>query len=129
MQISLLVQGAPNATDAPTSALGFARAAVVSGHAIRRVFFYNEGVHIANRFVVAPQDEVNVADEWVALASDHGIELVVCIAAALRRGIVDAEEAKRYALSGATLRDGFEIVGLGQMVEAMLESDRVVTFA
>ena len=53
---------------------------------------------------------------------------MVCIAAALRRGVVDQTEADRYQLPGSNLRDGYELSGLGQLVDAALTADRVVTF-
>ena len=51
------------------------------------------------------------------LAEQHGIDLVVCVAAALRRGIKDEILAK-----------GFRISGLGQLVETGIEADRLVVF-
>ena len=128
MRITLLIQGAPYASEAPRSALRFAEAAVGAGHEIHRAFFYNDGVYIANAFATPPRDETDVAAQWIDFARGHDIDLTVCVAASLRRGILDENEAKQYELPGANLRDGFEIVGLGQMVEGMLEGDRTVTF-
>lgn len=128
MRIALLIQGAPRTTDAPAAALKFARAALAGGHRIHRAFFHKDGVCIANRFVALPADEPDIAAEWLEFAGRHDVELTVCVAAAARRGVVDAGEAARAGLSGATLRDGFEVAGLGQMVESMLEADRTVTF-
>ena len=51
------------------------------------------------------------------MAEEHGVDLVVCVAAALRRGIKDEN-----------LAAGFRISGLGQLVETGIEADRVVTF-
>ena len=129
MRITLLIQGAPYASDVPRSALRFARAAVDAGHRIHRAFFYNDGVYIANALATPPRDETDVAAQWIDFATSHDIDLTVCVAASLRRGIVDENEAQQYELAGASLRDGFEIVGLGQMVEGMLEGDRTVTFS
>ena len=39
-----------------------------------------------------------------------------------------AGEAQRLELGGATLRDGFELGGLGQLIQAMEGADRTVTF-
>ena len=128
MRITLLIQGAPYASDAPRSALRFAQAAVSAGHEIHRAFFYNDGVYIANAFATAPRDETDVAAQWIDFARGHDIDLTVCVAASLRRGILDENEAEQYELPGANLRGGFEIVGLGQMVEGMLQGDRTVTF-
>ena len=70
---------------------------------------------MANRLAA---DEQNLRKGWVTLASDASFELAVCIAAAGRRGIVE----------DTSLADGFVIVGLGQLIEAMEESDRLVCF-
>ena len=94
-----------------------------------RVFFYHDGVNVANGSIVAPQEEHDLGSDWVDLAAQGRFELAVCIAAALKRGVVNETERKRYDLPSATLREGFEIVGLGQLVDAALEADRVVTFA
>ena len=117
MKLSLLIQGGPLSTSAPSTALHFAREAVSQGHAVYRVFFYKDAVQLANRFNSAPADETDLQSEWQTFAKDSGAELTVCIAAAQRRGIVEDNIA-----------EGFSIVGLGQMIEAMFESDRTVTF-
>ena len=117
MNISLLIQGDPLSTCAPSAALHFAREAVSEGHALYRVFLYKDAVHLANRFNSVPADETDLKSEWQTFAKDSGAELTVCIAAGQRRGIVEDDIA-----------EGFSIVGLGQMIEAMFESDRTVTF-
>ena len=95
--------------------MNFARAAATGGHAIGRVFFYKDAVAVANRFA---SDEQNLQKGWANLAAEARFELAVCIAAAARRGIVE----------DTSLADGFAIVGLGQLIEAMEESDRLVCF-
>ena len=117
MKLSLLIQGGPLSTSAPSAALHFAREAVSQGHALYRIFFYKDAVHLANRFNSVPADETDLQSEWQTFATDSGAELTVCIAAGQRRGIVEDNIA-----------EGFSIVGLGQMIEAMFESDRTVTF-
>lgn len=114
MRVSLLVQGNPHATRAVANALGFAEAAVAAGHALERVFFYKDAVLVASRLAA---DEARLRERWQALAGRAGFELAVCVAAAERRGIVDD-----------SLAPGFAIVGLGQLVQAMEASDRLVTF-
>ncbi|MCY4012728.1 MAG: sulfurtransferase complex subunit TusD [Gammaproteobacteria bacterium] len=115
MRLSLLVQGEPCTSFAPHNALAFARAAVAAGHGIGRVFFYKDAALLGSRFAA---DEQKLRDGWTALATEAGFELAVCISAAARRGIVEEH----------SLADGFTIVGLGQMIEAMEESDRLVAF-
>ena len=128
MQLSLLIQGDPWTTDAPAAALKFARAAVAAGHGVRRAFFHGDAASIANRGAMPPQDEENIAAAWVEFATRHDIPLTACIASAARRGVVDADAAERLGLAGATVRDGFELGGLGQMIEAMEGAERTVTF-
>ena len=115
MRLSLLVQGEPCTSSAPLNALAFARAAVAAGHVIGRVFFYKDAALLGSRFAA---DEQGLRDGWTKLAAHADFELAVCISAAARRGIVEEH----------SLADGFTIVGLGQMIEAMEESDRLVAF-
>jgi tRNA 2-thiouridine synthesizing protein D len=129
MKISIAVHGDAANSESPSLALRFARAAVAKGHRIHRVFFYHAGVALANAMVVQPQGEPDVAAAWAAFAAEHDIELAVCIAAALRRGVLSEEDAERYDRVGSNLKPPFRIVGLGQWVDAVVESDRVVTFA
>jgi tRNA 2-thiouridine synthesizing protein D len=128
MNISIAVHGDPANSEAPSLALRFARAAVAKGHRIHRVFFYHAAVALANSMVVQPQGEADVADEWAEFGREHRVELAVCIAAALRRGVLSDEDAEHYDRVGANLKSPFRIVGLGQWVDAIVESDRVVTF-
>ena len=128
MQFSLLVQGAPAASDAPAAALRFAQAAVAAGHRIHRAFFHGEGASIAHGGAAPPQDETDVARAWVDFARRHDISLVACVASAARRGVATAESGASTGGAPAAVRDGFVIGGLGQMIEAMNAADRTVTF-
>lgn len=78
--------------------------------------------------MIPPQDEEKLTANWSRLAADHAIDLVVCIASALKRGVLDEPEAHRYNKSSATIASGFAISGLGQLVDATAASDRVITF-
>jgi tRNA 2-thiouridine synthesizing protein D len=128
MKFAVAVYGAPATSQSPRSALRFVRAALARGHQVDRVFFYHDGVLTANALTVPPQDEADVGAEWASLAETHGIELAVCVAAALRRGVLDADEALRYGRTTHNLRPPFRILGLGQLVDAALSADRLVTF-
>jgi tRNA 2-thiouridine synthesizing protein D len=127
--MTIAVHGAPYSSQASTTALRFARAALTAGHAVRRVFFYHDGVHTGSALAVAPQDEPSPMPGWVELAQRHDVELAVCIAAALKRGVVNDQERDRYGLSGSNAHPNFAIVGLGQLIEAICSTDRFVTFA
>jgi tRNA 2-thiouridine synthesizing protein D len=117
MQIGILVSAGPYTHQANDSAFLFARAALAKGHSIERVFFYHDGVNTANRLTEPPQDDRHITNRWSKLAADHKIDLVVCVAAALRRGIKDE-----------VLAPGFRISGLGQLIEVGMKADRLVVF-
>ena len=128
MKFGLLVTVGPYQHQASDTALQFCRAALEKGHEIMRVFFYNDGVNNGTRYTTPPQDDRNVVNAWSELAKEHNIDLVICVAAAQRRGIVDEGEAQRNGKDGDNIADGFRISGLGQLVEAGIQCDRVLTF-
>jgi tRNA 2-thiouridine synthesizing protein D len=128
MKLSVLVNEGPYQHQSADSAIQFTRAALEKGHEIFRVFFYHDGVNNGTRFGVPPQDDRNITEQWTALAEEHNLDLVVCIAAAQRRGILDENEAKRQGKDGDNIAPGFRISGLGQLVEAGIQSDRLVIF-
>lgn len=117
MKISILVNEGPYTHEASDSAYLFARAALAKGHEVSRVFFYHDGVNNSTRLTEPPRDDRNIVNRWSKLAEEHQLDLVVCVAAALRRGIKDEN-----------LAPGFRISGLGQLVEAGIKADRLVTF-
>ena len=128
MNFAIVVHGAPYSSEACLSALKFARAVLDSGHNINRVFFYHDGVHTANRLIAPPQDEAQVSEQWQEFGTGNNIELIACIASCLRRGVMDETEANRSEKSGSNLASGFTISGLGQLIDASISADRVVTF-
>jgi tRNA 2-thiouridine synthesizing protein D len=117
MKFAILVNEGHFNHQASDSAYQFAKAAIEKGHQIFRVFFYYDGVYNANRLSEPPTDDRNVVKNWGKLAQDHKVDLVVCVAAALRRGIKEEN-----------LASGFRISGLGQLIEAGIQADRLVTF-
>lgn len=128
LRFSLAVYAAPHSSQGSQTALDFAHAVFVAGHKIDRVFFYRDGVHTASLLATPPQDERDLNQEWRTLAREHQFELVVCIAAALRRGVLDEQEAGRYSKPSFNLASGFQIAGLGQLLDAAVHSDRLITF-
>ncbi len=128
MKLSVLINEGPYTHQASDSAYQFVKAALAKGHEIFRVFFYHDGVNNATRLTTPPQDDRNIVNRWSKLAEEHKLDLVVCVAAAQRRGIVDEGEAKRNGKDATNLAAGFRISGLGQLIEAGIQSDRIVTF-
>jgi len=128
MIFTIAVHGAPYAGQANHHAVRFCRALLTAGHTISRVFFYHEAVLTALNGQVAPQGEADALAQWQAFAADHGVELAVCIANGLKRGVLSEAERQRYDKPAATLADGFDLVGLGQLIDAIASSDRYVEF-
>jgi tRNA 2-thiouridine synthesizing protein D len=128
MKFSILINEGPYTHQASDSAYQFAKAVLARGHEIFRIFFYHDGVNNATRLTTPPQDDRNIVNRWSKLADEHKLDLVVCVAAAQRRGIVDEGEAKRNGKDATNLAPGFRISGLGQLIEAGIQSDRLVTF-
>jgi tRNA 2-thiouridine synthesizing protein D len=128
MKLGILVNEGPYTHAASDTAYQFVKAALAKGHEIFRVFFYHDGVNNATRLTVPPQDDRNIVKRWSELAAEHKLDLVVCIAAAQRRGLMDKAEAKRHGKDADNLAPGFRISGLGQLIEAGIEADRMVVF-
>ncbi len=117
MKFGVLVNEGPFTHQASDSAYHFTKAALEKGHEITRVFFYHDGVNNANKLSEPQQDDRNLVRLWSQLGKENDLDLVVCVAAALRRGIKDN-----------ILAEGFRISGLGQLVEAGIDADRLMVF-
>jgi len=128
MNFMLSVYGAPYVSQAPQTALSFAKAAIAEGHALPRVFFYSHGVHIASGLSHIPQGEICLRTQWIDFAEKNRTELVVCITAALRYGLLSEEEAKRISLNHWNVEPPFILSGLGQMIEGLNGVDRHMVF-
>jgi tRNA 2-thiouridine synthesizing protein D len=115
---TLVITGAPYSSQAPQTALDFARAAVDAGHRIDRVFLYGDGIHVASSLACPPSDEPHWPRLWSEFLAEQGIPAVACVASALRRGLIDSGEQQRYELPACNIREPFEIAGLGEWVEA-----------
>jgi tRNA 2-thiouridine synthesizing protein D len=118
----------PAHSPASRRALRFAEAVLAGGHEIVRLFLYQDGVHSASANLVAAQDELDIGEQWARFIGTHRLDGVVCIAAGLRRGVLDEQEAKRHKRPAANLAAGWELSGLGQLHEATQQADRLVCF-
>ncbi|OHV11903.1 sulfurtransferase complex subunit TusD [Kushneria phosphatilytica] len=129
MNYALLVLGGPYSQQAAHSALRFAMALPQRGHRVGTVFFYHEGVYNAARLMTPPRDEPHLLNHWRELHDQQQTQLFVCVASALRRGLLDTREAQRHDMNIHTLEPPFELTGLGQLIEIGLSHDRFLTFA
>jgi tRNA 2-thiouridine synthesizing protein D len=117
MRYLLLVLTPPDLGPSARHALQFARAIARSEHEIACVFFFDAGALTARSSEAAPEED-DLRDGWHTLAREHGVHLVACVAS-----------AQRFGTAGDGQRQGeFEIAGLGALIEASVDADRVLTF-
>jgi tRNA 2-thiouridine synthesizing protein D len=128
MIYSLLVLSSPASGQGAMTAARFARAALKRGHGVYRVFFLDVGTASGSQAAVFPQDEADRLAPWVELAERDGVELILCIASALKYGMLDETEAARHDKAAATVHPAFTLSGLGQLVDAGNNADRLITF-
>lgn len=129
MQYTIVIQSSPNQNGSALAALKFSQALLASSHSIFRVFLYGEGVLVSNSQSVPPQDELKLSESWAEFIRENKIDAVVCIAAALKRGILNQTESDRYDKSSPAMDDSYDLSGLGQLIEASALSDKVITFS
>lgn len=128
MKYAIQINASPNDSNSGYCAYQFVEAALKRGHEIFRVFFYQEGIYHAFKYSTLPDDELHMTNKWTELAKGQGIDLVVCISAAQRRGLLFDDEANRQGKLDQDLAEGFRISGLGQLLEATLLADRFIEF-
>ncbi len=128
MKFSVVVYAPPYSSEAATSALKFSRAVIAKGHSIYRIFFFSDGVHNANSLVITPQDEINLQAEWHDLIYEQDIDSVVCVTSGLKRGVIDSKESEKRNLDSISMMSSSEFSGLGQLIDAYTNSDRVLNF-
>ncbi len=88
------------------------RAALQAGHEVHCVFFYQDGVSQSNALCAPASDELDLTAAWQQLAKEWQLNLVNCVSAALRRGVLSAQDAKDNAKASANLAAGFTMGGL-----------------
>jgi len=126
--IAIMLLGNAQANSSRT-ALQYVRAALQQKHTINCIFFYHDAVHLASTYPICPQDELNLADEWQTLISQHQLPAVACIASALKRGVISSTEAKRHSKEANNLHPSIELAGLGTWLEALTHCHQHIVFA
>ncbi len=116
MKIGVMIQEGPYNHEASDTAYNFIDAALAKGHTIQGVFMYDDAVTNVASKMEPPQDDRHIAKRWSELGA-KGVDIIVCVAAAKRRGI-----------NPDLIVPNTRISGLGQLSEICTEADRVVTF-
>jgi tRNA 2-thiouridine synthesizing protein D len=128
MKYTIQINSSPTDSSAGHSAYQFIITALKMKHKIYRIFFYQQGVYHAFKYSTPPDDEWQMTKKWTELAKQYEIDLVVCISAAQRRGLLSEDESKRQEKLDNDLAEGFRISGLGQLLEGMIVADRFINF-
>jgi tRNA 2-thiouridine synthesizing protein D len=114
MKYALIVRS--NHLTGGLQALQFARALIAQQHSITGIYFLFDGAYVANKLIDMPSDELNLTAEWTKFAQLNNLDLLICAASGMRRGIV-----------ADNLAPGFKLGSIGQLVEACDQADQVVT--
>jgi len=129
MQYTLLITGSPYQSKACHTALRFIKAATSKyPNCIKGVFFYEDAVLIGNQTAQPPRDQINIVKAWQEVGKQRNVPLYLCIAAAVRRGIISESESHRYELGQHTLAEQFQLEGLGTLVDLMNTTNKVIQF-
>ena len=115
-QFAILLAVSPDSGTLPIRAIQTIEAALSKGHAVF-CFLYQDGVHFAHSLRDVPQDEIDPSDELALLASNPNCEVVTCITAAERRGVLSNH-----------LSENIRVGGLGEWTDKLTTADRVVQF-
>ncbi len=99
------------------SAYYFAKALLNKGHKINCIFFYGDAVYTASKDSDYPSDEKPISFYWQELKLSSPLNLIVCMNAASKRGILKQNILPEFTLGT-----------LGQFSEACSNSDKIITF-
>ena len=113
---AILLAVSPDSGTLPVRAIQTIKAALSKGHAVF-CFLYQDGVHFAHCLRDVPQGETDLSDALSRLASDPNCDVVTCITAAERRGVLSNH-----------LTENIRVGGLGEWTEQLTTADRVLQF-
>jgi len=116
MKIAVMLQEGPYNHQAADTAYNFVDAAMAKGHEVTGVFMYDDAVSNVAKNMDPPQDDRHIGKRWSELGA-KGVDIIVCVAAAKRRGI-----------NPDLIFENTRISGLGQLSELCENNDRLVTF-
>jgi sulfur relay protein TusD/DsrE len=111
----VIVNDSPWGSGLALAAFRFVRAVKESGEQVPAVFFREDGIYNALETDAVDAGTTDLSAAWTALANTAGIRMLLCRSSWQRR------------LASQPGR-GFEESGITEMIEQMLQCDRVVTF-
>ena len=116
MKYTISVKASPQNSAVTKTAMDLIYELLERKHLIERVFFQHDGALQALSTGKNAIEQEHLLSLWKSLA-DLDIELAVCISSAAKRGVSQKSNS---------LADGFELVGLGQLISAIEASDRYI---
>jgi len=119
VNILLIVNESPWGSTLAGAAVRFLEAAQSVGHRVPAVYFHGDGVYNALPGRVSDAGATDLTTAWCRLGRDHGVDLLLCSAAAARRFSAQVAES---------LEAPFREAGLAEMLQWAASCDRVVTF-
>ncbi|QCI26142.1 sulfurtransferase complex subunit TusD [Buchnera aphidicola] len=96
-----------------------------TSHSIHSIFFYSNGAF--NGTTMIKIDEIDLSEKWYKLSKIFSINLYICSTAAQDRGIIPSH-IKQCTDLHENIRHGFQLAGLGQLIYAILNTDRFLQF-
>jgi tRNA 2-thiouridine synthesizing protein D len=114
MKFALVIIGSPTDSQACHSALDFCQAALAMNHEIYRIFLLDAAAQLAHKNCA----DGELQNHWQNLQQTHQLDIVVCVNSAHGQHITGDE----------SLAKGFIISGMGQLIDANAQADRLITF-
>jgi tRNA 2-thiouridine synthesizing protein D len=122
------VNGSVYGSTASFRALSFCQSALANGHQVINVFFYQDGVTNSNALTCPASDEIDMHSKWQTWSLQHAIPLTNCVSAALRRGVLSAQDAIENGKPQWNSSETFTMGGLGELVVGIEQADRLICF-
>jgi tRNA 2-thiouridine synthesizing protein D len=127
-EFSILITSSPFHGDSAMRALAFINGVIANGDKVNNIFFYSDGVYHANSLMLDTGDAFSTYKAWSKLSTEHDVTLLVCITAAVKRGIVSQQEADDNGIGFANLQSPFVQAGLGEFFTSLHSCNNLVQF-
>lgn len=119
MNTLAVIVTSPPYSNLSATALDYVETALSKGVKIIGIFFYQDGVIHANKLVSVPSDEYQAVSNWQRLHLQYNLPLHLCVSAAEKRGLSDADDHNNIA-------EHFIVSGLGELVELSNKASTVI---
>ena len=128
MLYTLLITASLSNISAHRRALVFADTLLNQEHSIHTIFFYGEGagIGLSTRDLNSTLDRTNL--NWCSISEKGKTKLILCVSSALTQGVLDKTTSLQSKDFQENIATGFETGGLGSLVDAVSNSDRLMSF-